>query len=131
MATKRSRKLSSTTRVNYDSKGRITSYTYGKRGQTRNIKTDSHPVKRARQKKISKDGVKAMLVIMLIGGVMWVIGLIAVGVQISIAAISNFFSGDEDVKVTEQIKETPKAPEPPKAQTSDVKQSRSVRGQVF
>lgn len=72
-----------------------------------------------------------MLLIMLIGGVMWVIGLIAAGVQISIAAISNFFSGDEDVKVTEQIKETPKAPELPKAQTSDVKQSRSVRGQVF
>ncbi len=126
MAVKSKKSLyNSQTRYNYDTHGRLTSITYGKKGHTRNVKTMNHPSKRSQSKKSNSDAGGALFLLLLIGGAISL-------VQSCTSSINDYFSKDEQPTVSSQQVDTQKATQAEPKQPSQVqKHSKSVRGQVF
>lgn len=116
---------SNDTRYNYDTHGRLTSITYGKKGHTRNVKTVNHPSQRSQSKKNNNDVAGVLFLLFLIGGAISL-------VQSCTSSINDYFSEDEPPKISSQQVDNQKAIEAEPQQTSQVqKNSKSVRGQVF
>lgn len=126
MAVKSKKSLyNSQTRYNYDTHGRLTSITYGKKGQTRNVKTANHPSKRSQSKNSSSDAGGVLFLLFLLGGVVSI-------VQSCTSSINDYFSNDEQSTVSSQQVDSKKANEIElKQPPQDQKSSKSVRGQVF